>query len=579
MKLLKYLSKYRAESVAAPVFKLLECGVDLAVPIITARVIDVGITGVATGIDRGYILRGCALMVLLGLAGLLISVTSQYFSAKAAVGFASELRRAVFSHIQSLDFTARRALGADTLITRITNDINQTQNGLNLFLRLSMRSPFIILGSVVMAFVINRRIAPVFAAAVAALAAVLYIIFRLTAPLYGLAQSKLDAVVGVTRSTLSGTRVIRAFGREEVEFGRFSLASDALAQVQTGAGRLSALTNPLTGVIINISVIAILYLGALEFSSGSITGGAVVALTGYMVLISVELVKFANMTVQITRAVACAGRISALLDTPPALTYPEPGSVPHAAPDAREDGNGCPAAESVRFEGVSLRYAGSGAESLTDISFTVRPGETIGVIGGTGSGKTSLVNLIPRFYDATAGKVYIGGVPVGDLSRAALRAIIGVVPQKNILFTGTIRSNLLWGDPSADDADLWDALERAQAADFVRAKPSGLDAAVEQGGRNFSGGQKQRLTVARAFVRLSSARKSGLPFILILDDSSSALDFATDAALRRALRELPGGATVFIVSQRASSVRSADRILVLDDGRLVGNGTARRACP
>jgi ABC-type multidrug transport system, ATPase and permease components len=569
MKLLKYLKKYRLQSIAAPLFKLLECGVDLAVPFITARIIDVGITGG----DRSYIIRGCTLMVLLGLAGLAVSVTSQYFSAAAAVGFSSELRRAAFSHILSLDFTARRTLGVDTMITRLTGDINQVQNGLNMFLRLFMRSPFIILGSVVMAFTINPRIAVIFAAVIPVLTAVILIIIRISSPIYRLAQTKLDSVVGVTRSTLTGARVIRAFGREEAEFTRFSSASDTLAGVQQHAGVISALTNPLSGAVVNLAIIAVLYLGALEFSVGLITGGAIVALVNYMTQIAVELIKFANTVVLITRAAACAGRVSALLDTPSALSYPVNEPV---------QPSGGAANEAVRFEDVSLVYSGAGGESLSGIYFTALRGETVGVIGGTGSGKSSLVNLIPRFYDATGGRVYLNGNPVDSIPRDNLRAAVGVVPQKALLFSGTVRSNLLWGDAGADDSELWEALERAQAADFVRAKPLGLDAPVEQGGRNFSGGQKQRLTVARALVGLASAKKAGTSYILILDDSSSALDFATDAALRGALRELTGEVTVFIVSQRASSVRSADRILVLDDGRLVGSGThaeLNETCP
>ncbi len=501
---------------------------------------------------------------------------SQYFSAAAAVGFSSELRRAAFSHIHSLDFTTRRALGSDTLITRVTGDINQVQNGLNLFLRLVMRSPFIVFGSVIMAFTINARIALVFAAAVPVFAAALFIIMRFTAPLYKLAQSKLDDVVGVTRSTISGARVIRAFGREDAELARFASSSDALARVQTRAGFLSALTNPLSGVIINLAVIGILYFGALEFSVGSITGGAIVALVNYMAQISVELVKLTNLIVQVTRSVACAGRVSSLLNTTPALAYPDAPAVISDAPEA------------VRFEDVSLTYSGAGGESLSHISFTARRGDVIGIIGGTGSGKSSLVNLIPRFYDCTGGSVYINGAPVSEIPRGELRAAIGVVPQKASLFSGTIRSNLLWGQTAsqdtctATDAELWDALERAQAADFVRAKPLCLDASVEQGGRNFSGGQKQRLTIARALVGAWAAHQAGRPYILILDDSSSALDFATEAALRRSLRGLPGEVTIFIVSQRVASVQSADKILVLDDGQLVGCGTHRElveTCP
>lgn len=572
MKLLKYLRKYSLQAALAPLFKLLECFVDLAVPLITARIIDTGIT---SG-DRMYIVRGCALMVLLGLAGLAVSVTAQYFSAAAAVGFSSELRRAAFGHIRSLDYAARRTLGNNTLITRLTGDINQVQNGLNLFLRLVMRSPFIVFGSVAMAFWVNARIAVIFAATVPVLAVVLFAIMRFASPLYRLAQTKLDAVVGVTRSTLSGMRVIRAFGRENAETAKFTEASDTLAKVQTRAGVISALSNPMSGAVINAAIVAVLYMGALEFSAGAITSGTIVALVNYMTQIMVELVKFANLIVQVTRAAACAGRISALLDVKPTLEYPSgnPGSAKSG--------------EAVRFDHVSLTYPGAGDEILTDITFTAKQGETIGIIGGTGSGKTSLVNLIPRFYDATAGTVYINGVPVKEFSREDLRKIIGAAPQKALLFSGTIRSNLLWGVSGICDAgeigdeQLWQALERAQAADFVRAKPLGLDEPVEQGGRNYSGGQRQRLTVARALVRAAAARRAGLPFILIFDDSASALDFATEAALRKALGELRGEVTTFLVSQRASTVRSADLILVLDDGRLVGTGRHKElleSCP
>jgi ATP-binding cassette subfamily B multidrug efflux pump len=572
MKLLKYLRKYSLQAALAPLFKLLECFVDLAVPLITARIIDTGIT---SG-DRMYIVRGCALMVLLGFAGLAVSVTAQYFSAAAAIGFTSELRRAAFGHIRSLDYAARRTLGNSTLITRLTGDLNQVQNGLNLFLRLVMRSPFIVFGSVAMAFWVNARIAVIFAATVPVLAVVLFVIMRFASPFYRLAQAKLDAVVGVTRSSLSGMRVIRAFGREDAETARFADASDTLAKIQTRAGVLSALSNPLSGAVINAAVIAVLYMGALEFSAGTITSGAIVALVNYMTQIMVELVKFANLIVQVTRAAACAGRISALLDVKPTLEYPSgnPGPVKSG--------------EAVSFEHVSLTYPGAGDESLTDITFTAKQGETIGIIGGTGSGKTSLVNLIPRFYDATAGTVYINGVPVKEFAREDLRKIIGAAPQKALLFSGTIRSNLLWGvsgicdTGEIGDEQLWQALERAQAADFVRAKPLELDDPVEQGGRNFSGGQRQRLTVARALVRAAAARRAGLPFILILDDSASALDFATEAALRKALGELRGEVTTFLVSQRASTVRSADLILVLDDGCLVGAGKHKElfeSCP
>ena len=564
MKLLRYLKKYSVKAALAPLLKLLECFVDLAIPILTAKIID---TGLGTG-DTLYIIRGCALMVLLGLAGLAVSVAGQYFSAVAAVGVSSELRRAAFAHIRSLDASARQTLGSSTIITRLTGDISQVQAGLNLFLRLFMRSPFIVFGSVFMAFSINRRLAIIFAFVVPVLAAVVFGIMRATTPLYRVTQAKLDSVVKVTRSTLSGMRVIRAFCREDDEVARIYEASDKLKDAQAHAGIISALSTPLSGAVINAATVAVLYFGALEFSVGGITSGEVVALVNYMSQIFIELVKFANLIVQVTRAAASAGRIASLFDVRPQLLYPAEESA--GLLDSQK--------VAVRFEHVGFKYPGAGAESLSDISFSVRHGDAVGIIGGTGSGKTSLVSLIPRFFDASSGDVYLFGEPIKEIPRQKLRSLAGIVPQKPLLFSGTVRSNLLWGvsgicpPEEVDDELLWKALECAQAAGFVRDLPGGLEGVVEQGGRNFSGGQRQRLTIARAMVRALLALRAGQPFILILDDSASALDFVTESALRRELAKLRGKVTTFIVSQRVASVRSSDLILVLDDGRLVGAG-------
>ena len=551
--MLRYLDGYRRETVIAPLFKMLEALFDLFVPLVMADIID---HGIAAG-DTRYILLRCGLLVLLGSVGLLCSVTAQYFSAKAAVGYASSLRHALFSHIQSLSFSSLDQLGVSTLITRMTSDVNQVQNGLNLFLRLFLRSPFVVFGSLVMAFFIDGRAALIFALTIPLLSVVVFGIMRLTMPMYQRAQTGLDRVLSITRENLSGARVVRAFHKEAAETERFREANAGLARMQLRVGRLSALMNPLTYAIVNLAIVALLQTGAVNIDAGSLRQGDLIALVNYMGQVLIELVKLANLIIQVSRALASAKRIGAVLAAPAGMAFPAENRAPRPA---------VPGAQiAVRFSHVCLTYAGAGAESLSDISFVARRGETIGVIGGTGSGKTSLVSLIPRFYDASSGTVEVFGQPVTDYDRQTLRSRIGLVMQKTRLFSGTIRDNLRYGDAAADDAALWEALSTAQAAEFVKAKPRGLDEMVEQNGRNLSGGQRQRLAIARALVRR--------PDILILDDSASALDFATDAALRQAIAGLPGDMTVFIVSQRTASLMQADRILVLDDGQLVGNGT------
>lgn len=549
--MLVYLNGYKKESVIAPLFKMLEACFDLLVPLVMADIVNVGI---AAG-DSRYILTRCGLLLLLALVGLACSVTAQYFSAKAAVGYATALRHALFAHIQSLGFSEMDTIGTSTLITRMTSDINLVQSGLNMFLRLFLRSPFVVIGAMICAFTVNVQAALIFVVTIPALSVVVFSIMAVTHPLYKKVQGKLDKVLGLTRENLTGVRVIRAFGKEASETQRFEETNGGLTALQLKVGHLSALTNPLTYVLINLAIVALLYTGAIEINVGRMASGDLIALVNYMNQILVELVKLANLIVQISKAVASAGRVQAILNTRPGMAFPE--AITGKAPV--HDG------EAVRFDHVGLTYAGAGAPSLTGITFTARRGETIGVIGGTGAGKSSLVNLIPRFYDATDGAVELFGRPAAAWPREMLRSRVGIVMQKAQLFTGTIRSNLLWGNRNATDADLWAALETAQAAEFVRSKPLGLDEPVEQGGRNFSGGQRQRLTIARALV--------SKPDILILDDSASALDFATDAALRKAIAALPGSMTVFIVSQRAASLQHADRILVLDDGHMVGCGT------
>ena len=560
-RMLVYLNGYKKESVIAPLFKMLEACFDLLVPLVMADIVNVGIAAH----DSRYILTRCGLLLVLALVGLACSVTAQYFSAKAAVGFATALRHALFAHIQSLGFSEMDTIGTSTLITRMTSDINLVQGGLNMFLRLFLRSPFVVVGAMVCAFTVNFRAALIFVVTIPVLSVVVFSIMAVTSPLYKNVQARLDRVLGLTRENLTGVRVVRAFGKEASETSRFEQTNGQLTDLQLRVGHLSALSNPLTYVIINLAIVALLYTGAIEINAGGMAPGDLIALVNYMNQILVELVKLANLIVQISKALASAARVQAVLDTKPGMAFPQ-------MPEGRVDP--ARAAEAVRFDHVGLTYAGAGAPSLTGITFTARQGETIGVIGGTGAGKSSLVSLIPRFYDATQGQVDLFGRPAAAWPREMLRRRVGIVMQKAQLFTGTIRSNLLWGNPQATDEQLWSALETAQAADFVRAKPLGLDEPVEQGGQNFSGGQRQRLTIARALV--------SSPDILILDDSASALDFATDAALRKAIAALPGSMTVFIVSQRAASLQHADRILVLDDGHMVGCGSHKELlerCP
>ena len=566
-KLLIYLKDYKKETVLAPLFKLLEASFELFVPLVMAAIID---NGIANG-DRGYIGRMCLVLIALGIIGLTCSITAQYFAAKAAVGFAAQMKHALFAHIQSLSFTEMDTVGTSTLITRMTSDANQVQNGVNMVLRLFLRSPFIVFGAMIMAFTIDVKSALVFVAAIPLLSLVVFGIMILTTPMYRKVQGGLDAVMGITRENLTGVRVLRAFNKEESEIRRFEDTNNTLAQMQKAVGKFSALMNPVTYIIINGAVIALVWTGAWQVENGVITQGEVVALVNYMSQILVELIKLANLIVTITKAIACGNRIQSVFELQPSLTDPaaQTGQKDAAAASA-PSGNvgtasGRTAVPAVSFEHVCLTYKNAGAESLTDIDFRAWPGQTIGVIGGTGSGKSSLVNLIPRFYDATKGRVLVDGRDVKEYPLKELRGKIGMVLQKSVLFQGTIRENLLWGKEDASDEELYRALEIAQARDFVEEKDGGLDAVVAQGGKNLSGGQRQRLTIARALVRN--------PEILILDDSASALDFATDARLRKALRERKKSAAVFLVSQRAATVRQADKIIVLDDGEVAGIGT------
>ena len=555
-KLLVYLRPYRLQAILAPCFKLLEAAFELLVPLIMADIIDVGIS---SG-DTAYILKKCLVLAGLGLCGFASATCAQYFSAKAATGATGRLRHALFAHIQSLSYAELDRLGTATLVTRMTSDMNQVQTGLNLTLRLLLRSPIVVFGAMIMAFTIDTRSALIFAVAIPALFAVVFAIMLSCIPLYRRVQTRLDGVTGAAQENLSGVRVIRAFAREQTETESFAEKTGRLFSAQQFVGRLSALLNPLTYVIINLAIVAILRVGGVRVNEGAITQGQLIALYNYMSQILVELIKFANLILNITKSAACAGRISQVLDTKSSMADGA-GTLPDGA-GTLPDGAGAPELE---FRHVSFRYPQAGADALTDISLCAAPGETIGVIGGTGSGKSTLANLIPRFYDATEGCVLVRGKDVKSLQLQALRTRIGVVPQKALLFSGTIRENLRWGNADASDEALWDALRAAQADGVVRDKTGQLDAPVEPGGRNFSGGQRQRLTIARALVRR--------PEILILDDSSSALDFATDAALRKALSKLPWRPTVVLISQRVSSIRHADRILVLDDGRMAGLGT------
>ncbi|HIT86091.1 MAG TPA: ABC transporter ATP-binding protein [Candidatus Ornithomonoglobus intestinigallinarum] len=546
-KLLQYLKDYKLESVLAPLFKMLEASFELFVPLVVAQIIDRGIANN----DYGYIVRMCLVLVALGIIGLVCSVTAQFFAAKAAVGFSTKLRHALFAHIQSLSHREIDSLGTSTLITRMTSDINQTQSGVNLFLRLFLRSPFVVFGAMIMAFTIDVPSALVFAVAIPVLAIVVFGIMLVTMPLYKKTQNALDVITRKTRENITGARVIRAFRMEDREIEDFNEKSGALVKLQKHVGAISALMNPLTYVLINAAVIALIYCGALRVDAGALTQGQVVALYNYMSQILVELIKLANMIITLTKALACANRISAIFDEKSSL---ENGT----------EVSGISGAPAVEFENAALTYSGSSGAAVERISFRAERGDTIGIIGGTGSGKTSLISLIPRFYDTSDGRVLVDGRDVREYDIDALRAKIGVVPQKAVLFKGTIMSNMKWGAQDADQAAIDKAVAAAQAEDVVRAK-DGYEAEVEQGGANFSGGQKQRLTIARALAKK--------PEILILDDSASALDFATDARLRKAIASLETKPTVFIVSQRAASVMHADKIIVLDDGEPAGMGT------
>ena len=547
--LLKHLRQYKKQSILAPLFKMLEALFDLFVPLVVANIINVGIGNR----DNSYILKQCGILVLLALIGITCSFTAQYFAAVASVGCATGLRHDLFSHIQKLGYSEIDTVGTSTLITRMTSDINQVQNGINMAMRLLLRSPFIVFGAMIMAFTINAKAALIFLIAIPVLSVIVYGIMGVTNPGYKGIQEKLDHVMNHVRENLTGVRVVRAFGKEKEEVANFEYANSQLNAMQLRIGHLSALMNPMTYVVVNLAIIAILKVGASSIDGGILLSGDVVALVNYMSQILVELVKMANTIILISKALASINRIAGVLDTEPAMEFQEQKAVWPKSEEA------------VRFEHVGLIYRGAGEESLTDITFCAKKGQTIGVIGGTGSGKSTLVNLIPRFYDATRGEISIFGMPIEKWGKEELRTRVGVVMQKAQLFQGTIRSNLLWGKQNATQEELWHALEVAQAAEVVRGKEKGLDEPVEQGGRNFSGGQKQRLTIARALVNN--------PDILILDDSASALDFATDASLRKALKTLPEELTVFIVSQRTSSLKHADQILVLEDGCLVGLGT------
>ncbi len=546
-KLLRYMKGYGKECALGPLFKLLEATFELFIPLVVANIVDVGI---ANG-DSGYIVKMCGVMILLGIIGLVCAVTAQFFAAKAAVGFASRLRHAVMAHILGLSYNEMDTIGTSTMVTRMTSDINQVQNGVNLTLRLLLRSPFVVFGAMIMAFTIDFQAALVFAGVIPVLCLVVFGIMLITMPMYKRVQGSLDGITASTRQNLAGVRVLRAFTMEAAETEEFSQKTARHQRHQQTAGRISNLMNPMTLVIVNIAVILVIRIGAVKVEGGILTQGLVIALYNYMTQILVELVKMANLIISMTKAAACASRVAGVLEI-------ESSQNEGTAVAAGLQGN-------VEFRNVSACYSTASEPSLENVTFTALPGQTVGVIGGTGSGKTTLVNLIPRLYDASAGQVVIDGVDVRDYDMRDLRHRVGVVPQKSVLFKGTIRDNLLWGSADATDDDLWAALDTAQAREIVKSKDGELDAAVEQGGTNFSGGQRQRLAIARALVRK--------PRILILDDSGSALDYATDAKLRMAIRNMENPPTTFIVSQRAASVRFADLILVLDEGDVVGMGT------
>ena len=547
-KLLKYLKKYKIESILAPFFKLIEVAFELTVPLIVSTIIDVGIENG----DKVYIIKRCLLLGLLGILGLCSTLVAQYFSAKASVGFASDIRHALFKHIGKLSYSQLDSLGAPTLITRLTGDINQVQTGTNLTLRLVLRSPFVVFGAVIMAFTVDVKSSLVFVVAVPALAAVVFAIMLVCIPMYRKVQQKLDGLLSKTRENLLGTRVVRAFCKEEEEIADFDAKNNALTGMQTAVGRISAFMNPATFVLINLAIIALIYVGAIRVDSGTISRGAVVALYNYMSQILVELIKLANLIISVTKAIACGNRIQSVLDI-------EPGTVPGHVIDGNENSE-----YSVEFDKACLSYNGS-EESLHNIDLKIKRGSSIGVIGSTGSGKTSLVNLIPRFYDVTGGCVLVDGVDVRDYDTKALRSKIGVVSQKKALFAGTVRDNIRFGKQDATDEEIWQALETAQAKQMIEDKSGQLDFVLEQEGKNLSGGQRQRMTIARALVRK--------PEVLILDDAASALDYATGAALNKALRNTDFAPTVITVSQRVAAIRNADTIVVLDEGEIVGMGT------
>lgn len=578
-KLLIYLKDYKKESILGPLFKLLEASFELIVPLVVASMIDVGIPAQ----DKGYIVKMALVLVALGIIGLTSSVTAQFFAAKAAVGFATKVRHALFEHIQKLTFGQMDSQGTATLITRMTSDVNQVQNGVNLVLRLFLRSPFIVFGAMIMAFTVDVKAALIFVVVIPLLLVVVFAILLISIPMFGRVQANLDQVMRTTRENLTGSRVIRAFAKEPEEIEEFRRENRVLRNVQVVAGRVSALMNPVTYIIINGGLMALIYVGALQIEGGILSQGQVVALINYMSQILVELIKLANLIITVTKAIACGNRIEAVMEIPAGfpeesgetgrspmqdgrkLTEPKKGSGKSDISLSREELAREDYPYKVVFDQVGMAYNEGGDEAISDVNLKVKKGETIGVIGGTGSGKSTLVNLIPRFYDVTRGRVLVDGIDVRDMEPEKLRSKIGMVLQKAVLFRGTIRENLFWGNEGATDEEIWKALETAQAKEFVEQKEDGLGTMIEQEGRNLSGGQRQRLSIARALVRK--------PEILILDDSSSALDYATDLKLRQAIKALPGDMTVFIVSQRASSLMHADQILVLDDGDVVGLGT------
>lgn len=547
--LLRYLGSYKKESILAPLFKLLEALFELFVPLVMARIIDIGIKNG----DIGYILKMGGLLILLGIIGLVCSLTAQYFAAKAAVGFGTALRHDLFQHIQSLSYSEVDTVGTSTLITRMTSDINQVQAGVNLFLRLFMRSPFIVFGAMIMAFTIDWKAAMIFVITIPALSVVVFGIMLVSIPMYRKVQSRLDRVTQLTRENLVGARVIRAFNRQKDERENFTEANALLMKVQVFVGKITALLNPVTYIIINVAIVVLLWVGANQVNNGIILQGAVVALVNYMSQILVELVKLANLIINITKSLACANRIQNVMELKPSLTE-------YSTTEVKETNS----ENYIEFDHVTFAYQNAKEPSLTDISFKVKKGQTIGIIGGTGSGKSSLINLIPRFYDATKGKITVDGTDIKRYPLNQIRTMVGIVPQKAVLFQGTIAENMRWGKKDATEAEMMEALKTAQAAEVVEGKEGGLNADILQGGKNLSGGQRQRLTIARALVKK--------PEILILDDSASALDYATDAKLRKAIKKMDRNMTVFIVSQRSTTIQYADQIIVLDDGKMVGIG-------